>query len=110
MKGDAPMTSTKEIMMESEHNETEQFFVDLRKHPCKYWTSRMIDDLFDKVVGNDSMELRFTNKQYDFHKKQMLDIKKKKLKIGGTSQRVKTFSMKDADMDNDFIRKHITEH
>ena len=109
-KADAPMTSTKEIMMESEHNETEQFFIDLRNHPCKYWTSTRIDELYDNVVGKGSVGSRFANKQYDYHKKQLLDIKKEKLKINGKSQRIKTFSMKDADMDNAFIRKHIEEN
>lgn len=107
MKGDAPMTSTKEIMMKSELNQVEQFFSDLKNHPCKYFTSTMIDKLYEKYFGIGSI---VGNKQYDYYKSQLLDIKSKNLKYKGKPYRIKTFSMKDADMNNDFIRKNMDEN
>ena len=106
MKGDAPMTSTKELIMKSEPNEVEQFFVDLKEHPSKYWTKSMIDHLFRKVcpgLTNDS-----DNKQYKHFLKNMVDVGR--MKIKGKSHRVKTFKMKDADVDTVEIRANITEN
>ena len=107
MKGDAPMTSTKEILMKSEPNDTEQFFNDLKKHPCKYWTKGMIDKLYFKECGgkdiNDGLS---DNKQYNHFVRQMLGISKP-IKVKGTTVRLKTFTHQDAGMENDYIRKHI---
>ena len=107
MKGDAPMTSTKEIMMKSELNQIEQFFSDLSNHSCKYFTSKMIDKLYEQYFGIGSIT---GNKQYDYCKNRLLDIKNKNLKYNNRSYRLKTFSMKDADMSNDFIRKNMDEN
>lgn len=105
MKGDAPMTSTKEIMMASEHNETEQFFIDLKRHPCKYWTSAMVDELYDKVIGNGNSTFRSANKQYRHLKGEMLNIAQ--IKLDGVSYKPKTFSMKDAEKTNAEIRENM---
>lgn len=105
MKGNAPMTSTKEIIMTSEQNETEQFFTELKNHPCKYWTSSMIDKLFNDYIGYDS-----DNKQFKYFKAKMFNILCKKIKINGKDHRVKAFTMIDAEKDNAFIRKNIDEN
>ncbi len=79
MKGDAPMTSTKEIMMESELNETEQFFKYLKNHPCKYWKVSLIDKLFDKIVGKCNSDFHSENKQYKHYLQSILNIGKIKI-------------------------------
>jgi len=106
MKGDAPMTSTKETMMMSEPNETEQFFVDLKNHPCKYWTTSMIKNLYRKEFGHryadDDID---DNRQFKHFLKEMVSAKK--LKVKGDTIRPKTFSMLDAEQDNQGIRMNI---
>lgn len=105
MKGDAPMTSTKEIMMVSEPNETEQFFVDLKNHPCRYWTTSMIKDLYKKEVSNSPYDDITDNKQFRHFLSEMVSAGK--LKVKGKTPRLKTFSMKDAEQNNKTIRMNI---
>lgn len=105
MKGDAPMTSTKEILMHSEPNETEQFFIDLRNHPCKYWTSSMVSQLYKKVCGGSLEDDFANNKQFKHFLKEMVSLKK--MKVKGKTVRLKTFSMVDAERDNKSIRLNV---
>ena len=90
--------------MNSENNDVEQFFIDLKNHPCKYFTSKMIDDLYEQYFGLGTTIL---NKQYAYHKKQLLNVKSEKIKYKGNSYRIKTISMMYADKDNEFIRINI---
>jgi len=109
MKGDAPMTSTKEIMMHSEPNETEQFFRDLRNHPCRYWTTSMIKKLYVKEVcfGDDNVDC-IDNKQFKHFINKMVTLAP--IKVNGKTVRLKTFSMEDAEEDNKVIRSNINAH
>ena len=107
MKGDAPMTSTKMLMMESEPNEVERFFKDLSNHPCRYWTKAMIDAIFEKVLGSD---LRIGNKQYGHHMSKLIELYKDPIKVMGKPHRIKTFTLKDADVDRIVVRQNAEEH
>ena len=110
MKGDAPMTSTKKIMMHSEPNETEQFFRDLKKHPCKYWTASMIRQLYVKEVcgGSADNDDCTDNKQFKHFLNEMVTLKP--LKMKNKTVRLKTFSMVDAEVDSKGIRFNIDAH
>ena len=107
MKGDAPMTSTKEVVMDSDANEIEQFFIDLRKHPCKYWTSSMIKLLYVQEAGGGTGDDSVTNKQFNHLMwTEMVSIPRT-IKVKGDSVRLKTFSIMDAELDNKDIRENI---
>ncbi|MDR3666422.1 MAG: DUF5906 domain-containing protein [Ignavibacteriaceae bacterium] len=104
LKGDAPPTATKEIMMRSEPNETEKFFVDIKKHPCKYWTKSMVTALFEKECD----DLSDNNKQFKHFISAMFDAGK--MKVSKKSQRLKTFSIEYATKNKTFIRENIADN
>jgi hypothetical protein len=106
MKGDARMTSTKQLMMTSEPNDVERFFIALRKHPCRYWTKTMIDELFQKENG---LNLDLDSKQYKHFMGELIGIEYK-INFNKKTGRLKTFSMKDAEQNRKFIRQNVKDN
>lgn len=92
-------------MINSEPNEIEEFFSDLYKHPCRYQTKSMIDTLFQSIYGIGNCH---DNKQYKHFTGKLVNCEK--IKIDGESYRIKTFSMKEAGLDNNYKRDNIQQH
>ncbi len=85
LKGHAPLNEMKKIIMKSGKNDVENFFISMMEHPCQYWTTSMIKDLFIKKFGEDSSNLE---KQFKYHINKMFDAGRAK---GG--QRIKAFTL-----------------
>lgn len=92
--------------MESEISETEQFFIDLKNHPCKYWTASMIENLFDNEFGTNK---HIDNKEYKYHLRNKLESAGS-IKINGKTFRIKCFGFEDSQKDRQVIKQNIDEN
>lgn len=109
IKGDAPSTTTKTLMMNAEPNEAEQFFIDLNAHhPCRYWGVKMLKELFvNSMSDNDDAPMNI--KQFNVLMREYLPGVCR-ISYQGKTVRVRTFSHAEAEMDNDVIRNNMDQN